>query len=170
MSTLKLTRTYAHPQERVWLALTTPELMAEWLMPNDFEPRVGHAFTFRTDPGPGFDGIVRCTVLELEEPRLLAMSWAGGSIDTVLRIELEGVPEGTRLRLTQTGFAGAGGWLVGRLLQLGNRRIYGTRLPAVLERLAGSESDSRPSGDTSCTTRRERFIVRLLQLFNRRQP
>jgi hypothetical protein len=31
-------------------------------MPNDFEPRVGHRFTFRTDPVPahGFDGIVRC--------------------------------------------------------------------------------------------------------------
>jgi hypothetical protein len=40
-------------------------------MPNDLESRVGHQFTFRTDPVPvhGFDGIVRCEVLELVPAR-----------------------------------------------------------------------------------------------------
>jgi uncharacterized protein YndB with AHSA1/START domain len=56
-----------YPPQKVWRALTDPGLLASWLMPNDFEPRVGHRFTFRTDPVPahGFDGIVRCEVLEL---------------------------------------------------------------------------------------------------------
>ena len=59
---------FPHPPEKVWRALTDPELLASWLMPNDFEPRVGHQFTFRTDPVPAhdFDGIVRCEVLELD--------------------------------------------------------------------------------------------------------
>jgi uncharacterized protein YndB with AHSA1/START domain len=43
----------AHPPARVWRALTDPDLLARWLMPNDFRPEVGHTFTFRTDPRPG---------------------------------------------------------------------------------------------------------------------
>jgi uncharacterized protein YndB with AHSA1/START domain len=30
---------FPHPPEKVWRALTDPELLASWLMPNDFEPR-----------------------------------------------------------------------------------------------------------------------------------
>ncbi|GAB3975017.1 hypothetical protein GCM10029978_058060 [Actinoallomurus acanthiterrae] len=41
-----------HPPARVWRALTDPDLMARWLMPNDFKPAIGHAFTFRADPIP----------------------------------------------------------------------------------------------------------------------
>jgi uncharacterized protein YndB with AHSA1/START domain len=77
---------FPHPPEKVWRALTNPGLLASWLMPNDFEPRVGHRFTFRTDPVPGhgFDGIVRCEVLELVPARRLRISWAGGGLDTTV--------------------------------------------------------------------------------------
>ena len=34
-------RKMAHPPERVWRALTQSELIAEWLMTNDFKPAVG---------------------------------------------------------------------------------------------------------------------------------
>jgi hypothetical protein len=50
--------TYDQPPELVWAALTTSEAIAVWLMPNDFELRVGHRFQFKTKPAPGFDGIV----------------------------------------------------------------------------------------------------------------
>ena len=84
---------FPHPPEKVWRALTNPELLASWLMPNDFEPRVGHQFTFRTDPVPahGFDGIIRCEVLELRRPGD-GISWAGGGLDTTVTWDL--VPEG----------------------------------------------------------------------------
>ena len=36
---------YAHPIEKVWSAVTDTEHLAAWLMQNDFEPRVGKAFT-----------------------------------------------------------------------------------------------------------------------------
>ena len=36
---------FSSPPQKVWRALTDPELLASWLMPNDFEPRVGHQFT-----------------------------------------------------------------------------------------------------------------------------
>ena len=68
---------YPHPVERVWRALTDRAALAEWPMANDFEPRVGHRFQFRTRPAPGFDGIVRCEVVTLEEPRRLAYTWQG---------------------------------------------------------------------------------------------
>jgi uncharacterized protein YndB with AHSA1/START domain len=78
---IDLTIIYPHPIDQVWAALTSADALASWLMPNDFQPVVGHRFTFRTKPAPGFDGIVRCQVLELDPPRRIAWSQAGGKID-----------------------------------------------------------------------------------------
>jgi uncharacterized protein YndB with AHSA1/START domain len=97
----------AHPPPDVWRVLTEPDLLAAWLMPNDFLPRVGHRFTFRTDPVPdqGFDGVVHCEVLRLEPPRLLRISWAAGPrLDTTVTWRLEPEGTGTRLFLTHDGF------------------------------------------------------------------
>jgi catechol 2,3-dioxygenase-like lactoylglutathione lyase family enzyme len=41
---------YPHPADRVWAALTSSEALAAWFMPNDFEPAVGHRFTFQAKP------------------------------------------------------------------------------------------------------------------------
>src|ERR1041384_741542 len=65
--------------ERVWRTLTASELLAKWLMPNDFRPVVGQAFTFRTKPMGDWDGVVHCEVLDCDPPRLLRYSWRGGS-------------------------------------------------------------------------------------------
>jgi uncharacterized protein YndB with AHSA1/START domain len=94
----------AHPPARVWRALTDPDLLARWLMPNDFSPAVGHAFTFRTDPQPGFDGIVHCEVLALEPERRLSISWRGGPLDTTVTWTLVPEGRGTRLFLVHDGF------------------------------------------------------------------
>ena len=68
---------FPHPPERVWRVLTTSELMARWLMPNDFKPELGHVFTFTSKPVPGkdFSGTGRSEVLAIEEPTLLRISW-----------------------------------------------------------------------------------------------
>src|SRR5262249_1092898 len=96
-----------HPAGRVWRALTDPELIARWLMPNDFKPVVGHRFTFRTDPGRGggVAGVVHWGVLAVEPERLLRISGRGGPpLDTTVTWTL--VPEGTgpRLFLAHEGF------------------------------------------------------------------
>jgi uncharacterized protein YndB with AHSA1/START domain len=103
-----------HPPEKVWRVLTEPDLIASWLMPNDFRPQVGHRFTMRTRPAPGFDGIVHCEVLAVEPSRRLSYSWRGGSkerqgygafLDTVVTWTLSpGAGGGTRLRLDHDGF------------------------------------------------------------------
>jgi uncharacterized protein YndB with AHSA1/START domain len=66
-----------HPPEEVWLALTDPQALAEWLMPNNFEPVVGRKFRFQVDPMPGpYPGGSECEVLEVDAPRRLVYKWA----------------------------------------------------------------------------------------------
>lgn len=102
---VRITYLLSAPREKVWLALTTPSLLEAWLMPSDIEPVPGHAFTFRTEPAPGFDGVVRCKVLEATEPERLAYSWEGGPIKTTVTWTLDEATEGrTQLSLVQTGF------------------------------------------------------------------
>jgi uncharacterized protein YndB with AHSA1/START domain len=94
-----------HPPEKVWRALTDPELLAEWLLPAvDFELRTGAAFTFRAQPQPGWDGVVNCRLLEVEAPRELSYRWVVGDIDTVVTFTLTPTASGTRLSLVQSGF------------------------------------------------------------------
>ena len=94
-----------HSPEKVWRALTDPVLLAGWLMPNDFQPCVGHRFTFRTDPAGGFDGVIHCQVLAVFPLELLRISWAGGpGIDTTVTWQLAAEGRGTRLFLTHEGF------------------------------------------------------------------
>lgn len=97
---------FPQSREEVWRALTDSAALAEWLMPNDFEPRVGHRFTFRTQPNPqfGFDGIVHCEVIECAPPSRLAYSWVGGGLDTRVSYRLEPDGDGTRVFFEQSGF------------------------------------------------------------------
>lgn len=98
--------TLPHPIERVWALLIDPVAMAKWMMPNDFQPTLGHRFEFRRAPMPalGFDGITRCEVIALEPPSHLAFTFCGGALDTVVRFRLEPAGEGTRLRFEHSGF------------------------------------------------------------------
>lgn len=141
---------YRHPIDRVWAALTSSEALAAWLMPNDFVPEVGHRFTLRTRPAPGFDGIVRCQVLELEPPRRMVWTWAGGSIETTVTFTLDALDDGgTRLRLHQVGFHGLGAQLTRRILAGGYPRILGRLLPAYLDEQAGLGPGTTPA-DVEC--------------------
>src|SRR5262245_64541043 len=101
-STIRREFLIPQPPEQVWHALTDSFTLAEWMFPNDFEPRVGHRFTFRVPANPkmNFDGlVVRCEVLICDAPSLLAFSWsAGGAVgNTQVRFRLEPNGEGTAL-------------------------------------------------------------------------
>ena len=124
------------PPAQVWPALTQSATLAEWMFPNDFEPRVGHHFTFRVPAKPevGFDGLtVRCEVLECDPPSRLVFTWSAGAPveNTQVSFQLEPDGDGTRLLFEHSGFdlthpfgkqafAGAGyGW-AGMLEKLTN--------------------------------------------------
>jgi uncharacterized protein YndB with AHSA1/START domain len=136
---------YGHPPGRVWRALTDSAALADWLMPNDFLPQVGHRFTFRTQPQPGFSGVVHCEVLELSEPKRIAWSWQGDPPMplTTVTFTLEPVGDGTRLRLEHAGFAAGGelGLTVRDILAQGwGSKLLRETLPDLLGRMAASEA------------------------------
>ena len=94
-----------HPPEKVWRALTDPELLAEWLLPVvGLELRPGAEFTFRTQPYPGWDGTVSCRFLEIEPNRTLRYTWSVPFLETVVTFTLTPTASGTRLSLVQSGF------------------------------------------------------------------
>lgn len=101
---------FAHPPAKVWRALTTPDLMAQWLMPNDFEPIVGHRFTFEAKPvaQTGFSGKIACQVLEVVEATKLRISWADAAspdqMPTTVTWTLHPEGHGTRLFVEHAGF------------------------------------------------------------------
>ncbi len=131
---LKFEAIYPYPPGRVWRAITDRRELSQWLMENDFEPRVGHSFTFRTDPAPGFDGIVHCRVIEVDEPHRLSFTWHGGwqGKPTVVTVTLEPVEGGTRLRLEHKGFSGLRGYALSLILGSGWRRLLHKNLRKLL--------------------------------------
>ena len=109
---------FPHPPDDVWVALTDKYAVAEWLMPNNFEPVVGKKFNFHVDKMPltGFTGVTECEVLEVDPPRKLVYTWVavhktkGKHPPMTLTWTLEPERGGTRLRLHQTGIEEINWW------------------------------------------------------------
>ena len=97
-----------HSPEKVWRALTDPILLADWLLPVvdlDLRLEPAAAFTFKTQPYPGWDGSVNCRFVEIEPQRKLSYTWVvGDMLDTVVTFTLTPTASGTRLSLVQSGF------------------------------------------------------------------
>ncbi len=137
---------FPHSPEMVWEYLTTPELMEQWLMPNNFQPAVGHSFQFKTKPIPSLDidGIFHCTVLEIVPFQKLSYSWKSGpgdgtfTVDSIVVWTLTQKENGTELLLQHSGFkevenlsvyaAMNGGWLANmkKIGELIKNKTYGT--------------------------------------------
>ena len=82
---LRFRRTYPHPVEKVWRALTEPEHLAAWFPTSVDGPRRAGAdlkFSVRDGEGPPFDG----QVLAYEPPSVFEFRWGPDSI----RMELSG--------------------------------------------------------------------------------
>ena len=92
-------RELAHSPDKVWRALTQPQLLEEWLMKNDFKPLVDHRFRLRADWGA-----VDCRVLAVEPGKTLSYTWAAYGLETVVTWTLTPASTGTRLRMEQSGF------------------------------------------------------------------
>lgn len=99
----------AEPPEKVWRALTVPELLAAWMMPNDIRPQTGSRFAFA---GP--DAAIECEILDAEPERLLRYSWREQPGDAARQDPLDSivtftlartVSGGTHLRIVHNGFA-----------------------------------------------------------------
>jgi len=126
-----------HPPEKVWRALTEPELIARWLMPNDFKLEVGRAFTFQGQPIPaaGFGGTGYSEVLDFEPEKMLKIAWRAAPgdpsrLDSTVTFTLEPEGRGTRLFLAHEGFDPSDPY------QAAARRFMGGGWPGAAERIA----------------------------------
>ena len=117
----------AEPPEKVWRALTVPELLARWLLPNDIRPEEGARFTLRPTAGAGGEERASCEVLAIEPHRLLRFSWrcderdgVGQPLDSIVTFELTpSAVGGTHLRLVRSGFASVSTSLALRVAEAG---------------------------------------------------
>jgi uncharacterized protein YndB with AHSA1/START domain len=115
LTSLTLVRRIAARPSIVFDALTTPQGIACWWGPDggpvllaEADPRVGGAFRVRFRTLDGSEHEVGGEYLDIEKPRLLAMSWRwlGGQEDpgeSRVEIDLRAIPEGTELTLTHSG-------------------------------------------------------------------
>lgn len=142
-----------YPPERIWRTLTKSELIAKWLMPNDFEPVVGYRFTFQTKPMGDWDGTVHCQVLQCDPPHLLRYSWKGGSdsnpdygarLDSTVTWTLTTVAQGTHVRMVHDGFVLPGNQFAFNVMGQGWGRVLDaiTRVTAADEATASSKSSA----------------------------
>jgi uncharacterized protein YndB with AHSA1/START domain len=109
-STIRTDQFLPYTPTQVWKALTDPDLIARWLMQNDFQLAVGHHFTFKNVPIPTvkFEGTVYCEVLDFEEERRLRFSWVDhgeeNGLNSVVTWYLKPEGNGTHLYLEHEGF------------------------------------------------------------------
>ncbi|ANB56605.1 hypothetical protein GFC29_617 [Anoxybacillus sp. B7M1] len=101
MAHLSLEFQFESSIEKVWHALTNSDMLAKWVMENDFKPIVGHKCQFRNEQ---INLVVNCEVLVVEEPYKLSYTWVGGPINTVVTWTLKQEGDITYLHLEQTGF------------------------------------------------------------------
>ena len=89
------------PLSQVWEALTDQRLLGEWLAQDaELDPVPGGRASFRFADGEKREG----TVLEVEEERSLAFSWARpGEPRSVVEFSLEPAVGGTRLVVVERG-------------------------------------------------------------------
>lgn len=99
------------PIERAWSAITDPAEVRQWFGDqSDYELREGGEGRFKW----GDEGS-RMRIVTLEPPRRFVYRWAPGNDDqsipfdemptTLVEYVLESIPDGTRLTLTESGFA-----------------------------------------------------------------
>jgi len=135
---------YPWPPEKVWECLTDSELLGQWLMKNDFRPEVGHKFTFRSTPKPGFkwNGIVYCEVLEIVPLQKITFSWRGGPEDGVVNLDttvtwlLQQKNGGTELVLEHRGFRGMKNFMASLIMEKGWKKMLAGRFTLLLQKMS----------------------------------
>ena len=95
--TVEYVRTYPHPIERVWRAISDPAQMSVWFAPITFEPRLGGGYRALWEEPTMFKGVITA----FEPPRLLRFAGPHPGEDAMWQYELAPAADGTRLTFLQ---------------------------------------------------------------------
>lgn len=101
MSTIRKSIHLNASREHVWKHLTDPQLLAGWLMRNNFVAQTGHRFRFEAQAHGDWDGVVESEVVECIEPERLCFTWNANNLGarSLVTIELKETENGTQLSL-----------------------------------------------------------------------
>ena len=93
------------PRDRVWAAVTEPDQLVRWFptLSAEVDLRPGGTMRFAWEQG-GDEAVID----EIEAPTRFVFRWRPAGLDrpfTTVRITLEEVEGGTRITLTESGFA-----------------------------------------------------------------
>ena len=111
---VRFVRSYPHPAQRVWAAVSEPEGLRHWFPSRvELEPRAGGRVAFRDDPNLPVE--TSGTVLAYDPPRQLAFTWGGDELH--LTVEADGDRACTLtllnvLEARDTAARNAAGWTV----------------------------------------------------------
>lgn len=97
-------KVFAHAPDKLWRALTEPALLTQWLLRNNFLPKIGGDFQFRNEPVGGWDGVIDCKIVALVPLQHLAYSWRAFGQETKVEFTLTPADGGTHLRMEHSGF------------------------------------------------------------------
>lgn len=89
----------------VWQAVTTSEMLAQWLMPNDLQLTLGHTFNFRSQPMGDWDGVIQCKLTELEPPNRISFSWSAMNMNHHVSFVLNEKDGKTQFTLVHSGWS-----------------------------------------------------------------
>jgi len=96
-------------RETVWRYFADPDLLAGWLMRNNFTGKEQDEFQFFAQPSRDWDGTVNCKLVEFRRPTKVVFTWDANDIggDTLVTIEL--IAQGTRtlIKLVHENFENA---------------------------------------------------------------
>jgi uncharacterized protein YndB with AHSA1/START domain len=97
--TIEYTRTYPHPIERVWRAITDPAEMSVWFSRIQFDARLGGEYLALWEEPSGFKG----EITAFEPPRLIRFGGPAdhGPTTGYWQFELEPVEGGTKMLFVQ---------------------------------------------------------------------
>lgn len=108
---LRLTRQYPHPREKIFRAWTDPQALKRWFLPGDghrvriaeVDLRVGGRYRIVVQSAHGEEHGVAGTYREISAPARLVFTWTwqgGPQVESIVTVELREHPRGTELTLT----------------------------------------------------------------------
>ncbi len=135
---MRFERTYPHPREAIWCALTDRRALEQCWLEADFDPARGRRFALRGLARGPWGGLVRGEVLEAARPSRLRYSWSaeGRGAPSFVTWELYEEGENTRVVLEHVGFRGPRARLASTLLCLAWRGYLRRELPEAAQLFA----------------------------------